>query len=124
MKKVLIVDDSATMRRIVMRVLRQAEVHFDEALEAGDGIEGLKCLIAHPDVALILSDVNMPGMNGIEFLKAVRSKFAMDKLPVVMITTEASDEAIAQATALGANRYITKPFTPERVQQSLAGLVA
>ena len=123
MKKVLIVDDSATMRRIVMRVLRQAEVHFDEAFEAADGIEGLKCLIAHPDIELILSDVNMPGMNGIDFLKAVRSKIAMDKLPIVMITTEASDEAIALATALGANRYITKPFTPERVQQSLAGLV-
>ena len=88
MNKVLIVDDSSTMRKIIMRVLRQAEIAVDNVIEAGNGVEGLAALGANPDVGLILSDVNMPEMNGIDFVKAVRASHSKEQLPVIMVTTE------------------------------------
>ena len=123
MKKILIVDDSATMRKIISRVLRQAEIEADSIIEAGNGLEGLEMLLAEPDVDLILSDVNMPQMDGIEFVKSVREKHDKSALPVVMITTEGGDDMIEKAMAEGANGYVTKPFTPDSIKKSLEDIV-
>lgn len=123
MGKVLIVDDSATMRKIIMRVLRQAELKVDDVLEAGNGVEGLERLSAAPDIQLVLSDVNMPQMNGIDFLKKVRETHSSDRLPMVMITTEGGEAMLKTAMASGANGYVTKPFTPESIRAALGGFL-
>ena len=123
MAKILIVDDSATMRKIIMRVLRQAEISVDSIIEAGNGIEGLEKLSAEPDVDLVLSDVNMPEMNGIDFVKAVRALHDKEKLPVVMITTEGGEAMIESAMEHGANGYVTKPFTPETIKKALGEIL-
>ena len=83
---VLIVDDSAAIRKILQRVLRQAEVPIGDVFEAGDGIEALEALKTRSTVGLILSDINMPNMDGLEFVKAVRANGNLT--PIVMITTE------------------------------------
>ena len=113
--KVLIVDDSSTMRKIVMRGIRQAGIEISEAREAGDGVQGLEAL-EKGEVDVILSDMNMPNMNGLEFVEKVREKYG-DKPPIVMITTEGSEEFVAQAMSKGANGYLKKPFTPEKVKE-------
>ncbi len=113
--KVLIVDDSTTMRKIVMRSLRQAGISVAEVKEAGDGVQGMEAL-KQGEVDLILSDVNMPNMNGLEFVEKVRQELG-DKPPIVMITTEGGEDFIAQALSKGANGYIKKPFTPEKIQE-------
>ena len=112
---VLIVDDSATMQKIVMRGIRQAGFDIAEIKEAGDGAQGLEVL-GGGMVDVVLSDVNMPNMNGLEFVSKVRAQFGA-KPPIVMITTEGSEEVVADAIAKGANGYIKKPFTPEKVQE-------
>lgn len=117
-KNVLIVDDSGVMRKMVARSLRQAGLAIGEIYEGGDGNEGLKQLEAHPDIGLILSDWNMPNMDGLTFVKTARSKGI--QTPVVMITTEATESRINDATASGANGYICKPFTPEMLEKQLS----
>jgi len=112
---ILIVDDSATMRKIVMRGIRQAGFDIGEIKEAGDGVQGLEVLEGG-GVDIILSDVNMPNMNGLEFVAKAREKYG-DKPPIVMITTEGSEEVVAEAMGKGANGYLKKPFTPEKVQE-------
>ena len=124
MHKVLIVDDSSTMRKIIRRVLRQAEIVFDHVVEAGNGVEGLAALVANPDVDLILSDVNMPEMNGIDFVKAVRALHSKEQLPVIMVTTEFGSAIVSTAMQLGANGYVCKPFTPETIRGALEPYVA
>lgn len=119
MNKVLIVDDSATMRKIITRVLRQAEIPCSTVLEAGNGIEGLAKLQSDPDIELILSDINMPEMNGVDFVKAVRVTYAKEKLPMIMVTTEGGEAMMKNALDLGANGYVTKPFTPESIRRAL-----
>jgi len=116
--RVLVVDDSSTMRKIVMRSVRQAGFEIDEFLEAGDGKEGLSILGTNP-VQLILSDVNMPNMNGLEFVKAVRANDSTKSIPIVMITTEGSEDMVNQAIGAGATGYIKKPFTPEKIKETL-----
>ena len=120
--KILVVDDSSTMRKIVMRSVRQAGFEIDEFLEAGDGKEGLIVLGTNP-VRLILSDVNMPNMNGLEFVKAVRANDSTKSIPIVMITTEGSEDMVNQAIGVGANGYIKKPFTPEKIKETLTSFL-
>ncbi len=119
MNKLLIVDDSSTMRKIIMRVLRQAEIPVETILEAGNGIEALEQITSHPDINLILSDVNMPEMNGIDLVKKVRESKSSDDLPIIMVTTEGGDGMREQAMAGGANGYVCKPFTPETFSEAL-----
>ncbi len=121
-KKVLIIDDSSTMRKIVTRSLRQAGLDFDTILEAGDGQEALQ-LLAKESVDIILSDINMPNMDGIEFLRQKSANAALKGIPVVMITTEAGADILAEAKSLGAKGSIKKPFTPEQVSEVLGALV-
>lgn len=119
MNKILIVDDSATMRKIIARVLRQAEINASSILEAGNGVEGLQRLVSDPDIELILSDVNMPEMNGIDFVRNLRKTHSKEKLPCVMITTEGGEAMVQTALDGGANGYVTKPFTPESIRRAL-----
>ncbi len=122
MLDVLIVDDSAAIRKILQRVLRQAEVPIGEVFEAGDGIEALAALKKQP-VGLILSDINMPNMDGLQFLTRVRAMPEWASVPIVMITTEGSQNKVMEAVQLGASGYVRKPFTAEQIKEKLAGLI-
>ncbi|HEY3768457.1 MAG TPA: response regulator [Candidatus Angelobacter sp.] len=118
----LIVDDSSVMRKIVERSLRQAGIELSEVMEAGSGVEALAALKnKKPD--LILSDINMPAMNGLEFVKKLQDVAGMKDVPVVMITTEASEAHVVEALSYGAKGYIRKPFTPEQVKEHVLPLV-
>jgi len=120
-KTILIVDDSSTMRKIVTRSLRQAGLDAEEILEAGDGQEALNLLSTKP-VDLVLSDINMPNMDGIEFLRQKAEKPEIKDIPVVMITTEALDDIVRQVKELGAKGSIKKPFTPEQIMETIGPL--
>ncbi len=121
-KTVLIVDDSNTMRKIVSRALRQAGIDFDTILEAGDGLEALSVLAANK-VDVVLSDINMPNMTGLEFLKAKSEDAAIKDIPVVMISTETGADIIDEAKSYGAKGAIKKPFTPEMIDATLGALL-
>ena len=118
----LIVDDSSVMRKIVERSLRQAGVDSLVVLEAGSGVEGLEVLKARR-VDLILSDINMPAMDGLEFVRQLRQQRLAEGVPVVMITTESSEEHVKQAIKAGAIGYIRKPFTADQVKQKVLSLL-
>jgi two-component system chemotaxis response regulator CheY len=120
--RALIVDDSSVMRKIVERALRQAGLDSLVVHEAGSGAEGLEVLKAHP-VDLILSDINMPTMDGLEFLRQIRAQNLAQDVPVIMITTESSEEHVKQAIQAGARGYIRKPFTAEQVKERVLPLV-
>ena len=117
----LIVDDSSVMRKIVERALRQAGISLGEVLEASNGVEALT-LLGHKHVDLILSDINMPNMDGLEFLRQLRAQKLATNVPVVMITTESSEEHVRDAIAAGAQGYIRKPFTPDQVKDRILPL--
>jgi len=120
--RVLIVDDSSVMRKIVERALRQAELELDTVFEAANGAEGLD-LLGSKQVQLVLSDINMPSMDGLEFLRQLRARNLAAGVPVVMITTESSEEHVKQAILAGAQGYIRKPFTAEQVKERVLPLV-
>ncbi|MGH9628019.1 MAG: response regulator [Bryobacteraceae bacterium] len=119
---VLIVDDSAAIRKILQRVLGQANVPITQVFEAGDGMEALEVLKQN-SVGLILSDINMPNMDGLQFLSQLRAMDQWKKVPVVMITTEGSHNKVMEAVQLGASGYVRKPFTPDQIKEKLAGLI-
>jgi two-component system chemotaxis response regulator CheY len=121
-KKVLIIDDSNTMRKIVTRSLRQAGLEFDTILEAADGQAALDVLQGET-VDIILSDINMPNMDGIEFLRQKQGNDQIKDIPVVMITTEAGTDILNEAMSLGALGSIKKPFTPDQVQEVLGNVL-
>jgi len=120
--RTLIVDDSSVMRKIVERALRQAGLELTVVHEAGTGIEGLDVLRSKP-VDLILSDINMPTMDGLEFLRQIRAQNLAPGVPVVIVTTESSEEHVKQAILAGARGYIRKPFTAEQVKERVLPLV-
>jgi two-component system, chemotaxis family, chemotaxis protein CheY len=123
--RALIVDDSAVMRKVIERALRQAGLELTEVLEAGNGEEALQVL--RDDTAgsldLIMSDINMPVMDGLQFLELKRDEKLAQGAPVVMITTEGSEEAVLRAISAGAQGYICKPFTAEQVKARVLPLI-
>jgi len=119
----LIVDDSSVMRKIVERSLRQAGIELKQVLEAGNGAEALVAL-QDAAVDLILCDINMPVMDGLEFVKKLSAVEGAKGVPVVMITTEGSEAHVAQALSAGARGYIRKPFTPAEVKEHVIPLLA
>ncbi|HTX41582.1 MAG TPA: response regulator [Acidobacteriaceae bacterium] len=121
--KVLILDDSSVMRKIVERALRQAGLDLNRVLEAGSGREAL-ALLEGEQVDLIVSDINMPNMDGLEFLRQLQSRSLAPGVPVVMITTESGEEHVREALAAGAQGYIRKPFTPDQVRDRVLPLLA
>lgn len=115
--RALVVDDSRAMRSILAKIL--ARLGF-EVLQAGDGIEALATLdTTSPQVQLVLSDWNMPEMDGLQFVKALRANPKFAEVVVVMVTTETHMEQMLTALSAGANEYIMKPFTAEMVEEKL-----
>ena len=120
--RALIVDDSSVMRKIVERSLRQAGLDLDKVLEAGNGAEAL-AVLGKETVDLILCDINMPVMDGLEVVKQLATLESAKGIPVVMITTEGSENHVVQALSAGARGYIRKPFTPEQVKEHVLPVV-
>ena len=121
--RALIVDDSSVMRKIVERSLRQAGVEMTEVFQAGNGAEALSVL-QDTAVDLILCDINMPVMDGLEFVKQLSGVANAKGVPVVMITTEGSEAHVVQAISRGARGYIRKPFTAEQVKEHVIPVLA
>ncbi len=121
--RVLIVDDSSVMRKIVERSLRQAGLSIAKVFEAGNGAEALGTCQENK-VDLILCDINMPVMDGLEFVKSLAGVENNKTTPVVMITTEGSEGHVVQALAAGARGYIRKPFTPDQVKEHVLPVLA
>ncbi len=119
---VMIVDDSAAIRKILHRVLVQADVPLGAVHEAGDGKEALEKLKS-ASVGLILSDINMPNMDGLELLSALKGQEQTRDVPVIMVTTEGSSSRVMEAVNLGAAGYVRKPFTADQIKEKLAGLI-
>ncbi len=120
-KTVLIVDDLAMMRKIVIKNLKECGYDVQVA-EAGDGKEGLQRFAAG-GVDLVLSDWNMPNMDGLTMVREIRKLDPEKKVPIVMITTEGSADKVKDAVLAGANNYLAKPFTPDRFKEKLGKIL-
>ncbi len=114
--KILIVDDFSTMRRIVKNLLR--DLGFNNTQEADDGLTALP-MLKKGEFDFVVTDWNMPGMQGIDLLKHVRADAELKHLPVLMITAEAKREQIIEAAQAGVNGYIVKPFTAATLKEKL-----
>jgi two-component system, chemotaxis family, chemotaxis protein CheY len=120
--RALIVDDSSVMRKIVERSLRQAGIDLTQVLEAGNGAEAL-VVLKESRVDLILCDINMPVMDGLEFIQQLPAVANAKGVPVVMITTEGSESQVVHALSCGACGYIRKPFTPDQVKEHVVPIL-
>lgn len=118
--KFLVVDDFSTMRRIIRNLLKEAG--FENVDEAENGAIALRKLQGG-DFEFVVSDINMPEMNGFELLEAIRADPAIGKLPVLMVTAEARKEDIVRAAQAGASGYIVKPFTKATLEEKVAKIV-
>ena len=111
-KKILIVDDSKTIRQQVSFTLVKGGF---EVVEAEDGKDGIDKLKANADIALIISDVNMPNMNGLEMIEAIKGEGTFSHINIIMLTTEGTPELIERAKTAGAKGWLVKPFKPEQL---------
>ncbi len=118
-KSLMVVDDSATMRKIIIRTIRMSGLNFERTEEADNGVEALKKIDSAP-VDIMFCDVNMPEMGGIELVKKVRELDSCADTKIIMVSTESSQELIDSVMADGANGFISKPFTPEKFQEKLS----
>jgi two-component system chemotaxis response regulator CheY len=125
--RALIIDDSAVMRKVIERALRQSGLELSEVVQASNGEEALEVLRADASnaakIGLIISDINMPVMDGLQFLEARRDQKLAEGVPVVMITTEGSEPFVLRALAAGAQGYICKPFTADQVKARVVPLL-
>ena len=119
--RVLVVDDSSTMRRIIINTLKK--IGYEDTCEAGDGLEALKRLAAAP-ADMVVTDWNMPEMTGPEFVRELRSMPHFATIPVLMVTTQAAREDVIVALTAGVNDYLIKPFTPDALKDKLLTLLA
>ena len=117
----LVIDDSRAVRMLIAKTLREQGF---EVYEAGHGQQGLERLEEHPEIGQILVDWNMPIMNGLEFIQAVRAQRTWDAVQIMMVTTETESEQVQRAMTAGANEYVMKPFTPEVLVAKLTMLGA
>lgn len=115
---VLVVDDSAAIRKILVRVLSQTDLPWGDIQEASDGAEALNSLKSF-EASLILSDINMPNMDGLQFLTNVRADAKWKQVPVIMISTEGNQAKVLEAVQLGANGYVRKPFTADQIKEKV-----
>lgn len=111
-KKILIVDDSRTIRQQVSFTLTKGGY---QVVEAEDGLQGIEKLKENADVAMVISDVNMPNMDGLEMLETIAKDGSMPKVPIIMLTTEGSGDLINRAKAAGAKGWLVKPFEPDQL---------
>ncbi|MCG3117632.1 MAG: chemotaxis response regulator CheY [Candidatus Manganitrophus sp. SA1] len=114
--KILVVDDMSSMRRIIKNTLKQ--LGYPNTDEAEDGDKALE-MVRNAPFDLVVSDWNMPNMNGLDLLKAIRQDPKLSALPVLMVTTEAEMDHILEAIRSGVNSYILKPFTPETMKEKI-----
>jgi two-component system chemotaxis response regulator CheY len=119
---VLIVDDSSSMRAVIKKMLKVSGFNVGQFLMAGDGKEALKVLEGEW-VDIILMDINMPNMNGMELLTEMKKDEMLKSIPVVMVTTEGSDRVMQESMRLGAQGYVKKPFRPEEIQGILNSIM-
>lgn len=121
MQQALVIDDSRAVRMIVGNILREQGFEVHEAVHGQDGLERLQ---ENPEIGLVLVDWNMPVMDGLEFIQAVRRASRWDSVRLVMVTTETEAEQVQRAMSAGANEYVMKPFTPEVLVAKLSLLGA
>ena len=119
--KLLVVDDSSTMRRIIKNTL--ARLGYKDILEGADGVEGWNAMDANPDIEMLITDWNMPEMNGLELVKKVRADERFTDLPIIMVTTEGGKAEVITALKAGVNNYIVKPFTPQVLKEKLGAVM-
>lgn len=119
---VLIVDDSNAMRAVIGKIISMSGFKMDQCLHAGNGKEALDILV-HEWVDVIISDINMPEMNGLELLSRLKRDDLYKEIPVIMISTEGSDERIKEAFSRGAQGFIKKPFLPEELRGILYDVI-
>jgi len=119
---VLIVDDSSSMRAILKKIIRVSGFSVGEFLAAADGKEALKVL-KDEWVDIVLTDINMPSMNGLELIAEMKKDDLMSSIPVVMVTTEGSEKRMQEAMDLGASGYVKKPFLPEDIKRTLSSIM-
>ena len=119
---VLIVDDSSSMRAVIKRTIKLSGFDVGEYFEAGDGREALD-LLSNKWVDLVLSDINMPNMSGLELVAEMKKSELLSSIPVIMVTTEGSEKKIQESINLGASKYIKKPFFPEDIKKALRSLI-
>jgi two-component system chemotaxis response regulator CheY len=115
---VLIVDDSTAIRKILHRVLRQMDLPLGAIYEAGDGREAVDILKSH-QIGLVLSDMNMPHMDGLQLLIHIKEMAHMKEVPIIMITTEGRQGKVMEAVRLGATGYVRKPFTADQIKEKV-----
>jgi two-component system chemotaxis response regulator CheY len=120
--RVLIIDDSSAMRKVLALALRKAKAEVSEVWEAGNGREALN-LLEGKTPELILCDIYMPVMGGLEFLKRRKGLAALTDIPVVMISTEGGEHIVAEALSQGANGYVRKPFTQEQFANCILSFI-
>ena len=115
---ILVVDDSATMRAVIKKTVSMSGIQIGEFREAGNGIEALQVL-EESWMDVVLSDINMPEMGGVEFLREVKKREVLRNIPVIFVSTESSQARMDEVAALGAAAYIKKPFMPEKIKTIL-----
>jgi two-component system chemotaxis response regulator CheY len=121
-KAILVVDDSSVMRKVILRALKMADIEFDVGLEAQDGFEALSHLRSNR-VGLILCDINMPRMDGMELLRRIKQEGLAVGVPIVMVTTQGSEQQVLEAITEGASGYIRKPFTNQQLGDNMRPLL-
>ena len=119
--KLLVVDDSSTMRRIITNTL--ARLGYKDVVQAGDGIEAWDALQNNPDINIVITDWNMPNMNGLELVKKIRAEEKYKSMPIIMVTTEGGKKEVITALKAGVNNYIVKPFTPQVLKEKLQAVL-
>ncbi len=120
--ELLVVDDSPVTRKMVRRAIGLCGLEVSQVHEAGDGAEALAKLAAHP-VDLVLADVNMPVMNGMELVARMAQDEALSRVPVVIVATPLSEDRIERLLGSGARAYLAKPFRPEALRDVVVELV-
>lgn len=115
---VMIVDDSPAMRSFIRRTLELSGAEIEQYVEAGDGQEALEKLRVSP-VDVILTDINMPRMNGDQFVRNLESDSSLCEIPVIVVSTDQTESRAREMLALGAKAYVTKPFLPEALREEI-----
>src|SRR6185312_2946361 len=119
---ILIVDDSAAIRKILQRVLRRTGMAIGEIHEAADGHAALE-LLKTQTISLVVSDINMPKMDGLQLLAEIKNKPEWRDIPVMIVTTEGGETKVGEAVRLGATAYVRKPFTSDQIKEKLANIL-
>jgi len=125
MKKILLVEDSSVQRKMIAKIIQEAG-YPNEVLEAEDGNAGIELLsVNYADIALVLCDWNMPNINGLEFIRAAANVEAVKTIPIVMVTTEGTEDKIEEAKGAHPNLagYVPKPFTPQKLREAIEPLI-